>query len=140
MEKLPSEIMEKFLKGEHVMHHRPGIWNGIWSDMYIETTFMRYGKGPKGIIGITLKPSAVKRWAFSMHVGCQVANDVATITQRQNKKEVSSHKEENPARIRSDQKDRNSIRNKLEISIDPLDPTDHPDEIVNIVTGRIAPS
>ena len=68
MEKLPAEILEKFLKGEHVMHYRPGIWNGIWSDMYIETTFMRYGKGPKGIIGITLKPSAVKRWAFSMHV------------------------------------------------------------------------
>ena len=131
--KLPAEIPEKFSKGEHVMHHRPGIWNGIWSDIYIETTFMRYGKGPKGIIGITLKPSAVKRWAFSMHVCCQVANDVATITQRQNKKEVSSHKEENPARMRSDQKDRNSIRNKL-------DPTDHPDEIVNIFTGRIAPS
>ena len=101
---------------------------------------MRYGKGPKGIIGIPLKLSAVKRWVSSMHVCCQVANDVATITQRQNKKEVSSHKEENPARIRSDQKDRNIIRNKPESSIDPLDPTDHPDEIVNIVTGRIAPS
>ena len=62
-----------------------------------------------------------------MHVCCQVANDAATITQRQNKKEVSSHKDENHVRIRLDQKDRNSISNKLEISIDPLDPTDYQD-------------
>ena len=140
MERLPTEILEKFLKGEHVMRHKQGIWNGIWSDMYIETTFMRYGKGPKGIIGITLKPSTVKRWAFSMHVCCRVANDVATITQRQTKLELLSHKEENPARVKSDGKDRKNIRNKLEVSIDPLDPTDHPQEIVNIVSGRIAPS
>lgn len=140
MERLPVEILEKFLKGEHVMRHKPGIWNGIWSDMYIETTFMRYGKGPKGIIGITLKPSAVKRWAFSMHVCCRVANDVATITHRRTKVEVSSHKEENPSRVKSDRKDRQNIRNKFEVSMDPLDPTDHPQNIVNIVSGRIAPS
>ena len=29
MEKLPSAVMR----------HHPGLWNGIWSDMYIETTF-----------------------------------------------------------------------------------------------------
>jgi len=50
-----------------------------------------------------------------------------------------SHKEENPSRIKSDSQDRQKIRNKLEMSTDPLDPTDHSDEIVNIVTGRIAP-
>ena len=26
------------------MRHQDGIWNGIWSDMMIETTYMRYGK------------------------------------------------------------------------------------------------
>ena len=140
MQRLPTEILEKFLKGEHVMRHKLGLWNSIWSDMYIETTFMRYGKGPKGIIGITLKPSAVRRWAFSMHVCCRVANDVAKITQRRTSVEVSSHKEENPARVKSDGKDRQNIRAKLEMSTDPLDPNDHPDEIMNIVSGRIAPS
>ena len=140
MQRLPSEILEKFLEGEHVMRHKPGIWNSIWSDMYIETTFMRYGKGPKGIIGITLKPSAVKRWAFSMHVCCRVANEVATITERRKTVEVSSHKEENPARVKSDGIDRQNIRAKLAMFTDPLDPTNHPDEIVNIASGRIAPS
>ena len=140
MQRLPAKLLERFLKGEHVMRHKPGIWNGIWSDMYIETTFMRYGKGPKGIIGITLKPSAVRRWAFSMHVCCQVANDVATMTESQKTEGVSSHKEENPARVKSDGSDRQNIRRKLEMSMDPLDPTDHPDEIVNIVSGRMAPN
>ena len=101
---------------------------------------MRYGKGPKGIIGITLKSSALKRWAFSMHICCRVANDVANITQRQTKAEVVSHKEERPSRIKSDSQNRQKIQNKLEMSTDPLDPTDHADEIMNIVTGRIAPS
>ena len=52
-----TEILEKFMKGEHVTRHTPGIWNGIWTDMMIETTFMRQGKGPNGIIGITLTPN-----------------------------------------------------------------------------------
>ena len=37
---LPKEVLSHFMKGEHVMRHNPGFWNGIWSDMYIETTFM----------------------------------------------------------------------------------------------------
>ena len=139
MQRLPANLLERFLKGEHVMRHKPGIWNGIWSDMYIKTSFMRCVKGQKGIIGITLKPSAVRCWAFSMHVCCQVANDVATMTERQKTEEVSSHKEEKPARVKSDESDRENICRKLAMSMDPLDPTDHPDEIVNIVSGRMAP-
>ena len=55
MEALPANVLEYFMKGAHVMRHRPRLWNGLWSDMFIETTFMRYGHGKAGIIGITLK-------------------------------------------------------------------------------------
>ena len=48
MERLPKEVQDRYLKGEHVMRHKPGIWNAIWSDMFIENTFMRYGHGPGG--------------------------------------------------------------------------------------------
>ena len=44
MERLLQEMLSYFMKGEHVMHHSAGLWNGIWSDMMIETTFMRYGQ------------------------------------------------------------------------------------------------
>jgi hypothetical protein len=62
MTTMPPEILERFMKGEHVTRHTPGVWNGMWTDMMIETTFMRYGKGPNGIIGITLKPNTLKTW------------------------------------------------------------------------------
>ena len=43
MEKLSGDIFHKFMKGEHVMRHQKGLWNGVWSDMMIETTYMKYG-------------------------------------------------------------------------------------------------
>ena len=38
---MPTEILEKFIRGEHVTRHTTGIWNGVWTDMMIEATFMR---------------------------------------------------------------------------------------------------
>ena len=67
---LQGEELSMFMKGEHVMHHVPHLWNGIWSDMYIESTFMCYGHGPGGMIGVTLKPEMLKTWALSLHVCC----------------------------------------------------------------------
>ena len=48
MEDLPTNILEHFMKGAHVMRHVPGLWNGLWSDMFIEPTFMWYGHGKFG--------------------------------------------------------------------------------------------
>ena len=44
MEAMPKLCQGQFLKG---------LRNGIWSDMFIETTFMRYGHGKRGIISVT---------------------------------------------------------------------------------------
>ena len=97
MEKLPKDITARFLKGEHVMRHHAGLWNGIWSDMYIESTFMRYGHGPGGIIGITLNQQALKRWALSLHVCSRIIKDVKEMSEL-DAQDVTSHKEEKPAR------------------------------------------
>lgn len=69
MNRMPKECLDRFLKGEHVMRHKPGPWNGIWSDQMIESTFMRYGHGERGssMTGITMNTAAVKRWALNMH-------------------------------------------------------------------------
>ena len=50
MERLPAELRDRFMKGKHVIGHKPGLWNGIWSDIFIETTFMRYGNGQVAIL------------------------------------------------------------------------------------------
>ena len=59
------------------MRHQAGLWNGMWSDKFIKTTFMQYGQGPGGLIGITLKPSALKRWALSLHICSHLIKDLA---------------------------------------------------------------
>ena len=51
MEKLPNSVLEPFMKGEHAAHLTRGLWNRIWSDMSIETTYMKIGKGPAHLIG-----------------------------------------------------------------------------------------
>uniref|UniRef100_UPI00359005F2 uncharacterized protein n=1 Tax=Myxine glutinosa TaxID=7769 RepID=UPI00359005F2 len=47
------------------------------------------------------------------------------------------HKEEMPARIKADAQDRNALREKVELSIDPLDPDQHQYGLVNVVTGKV---
>ena len=36
--------------------------------MMIETTYMKYEKGPLGMIGITAKPCSEQIWANSHHI------------------------------------------------------------------------
>ena len=129
MESLGQEELSKFMKGEHVMHHVPGLWNGIWSDMFMETTFMRYGHGPGGIIGITLKPETHKTWALSLHICSRLEQDIISLVVKEQDISQEAHKEERKARIVSDRADRQSIRDKLKLCIDPLDPTSHPHQL-----------
>lgn len=140
MERLPEEVLAKFRDGEHVMRHKAGLWNAMWSDMYIETTFMRYGHGPGGLVGITLSPSTFKRWALSLHTCSRLLKDVADMRDVSSESiHISTHKEEAKARIQSDASDRLNIRQMLDNCVDPLNPEEHPDGILNIVSGRIGP-
>ena len=128
MESLPSPILNLFMKRQQ------GIWNGIWSDMF---TFMRYGRGPSGIIGITLRPETLKIWALDLHTCSQLASDVASLSDKEHPT-LDTHKEETKSRLAADKADRNNIRNKLDMFIDPLDPSVHPNEIISISSGRLA--
>ena len=140
MESLPSDVLEYFMKGDHVMRHVPGIWNGIWSDMYIETTFMRYGHGKRGIIGITLKPETLKTWALSLHICSHLEANLADMVEGVKMNVQSSHKEEGKGRITSDGEDRKGLQKKLEKCTDALNPEMHPSGTVNIVSGKIGDS
>ena len=139
MEKLSGPVLKEFRMGNHVMRHQPGIWNGIWSDMFIESTFMRYGHGPGGVIGITLKPSTLKRWALSLHICSQLVQDITEMRETHRQTKVTEHKEEMPSRIRSDGVDREKLKDRLNTCIDPLQPDSHPPGLINVVTGRLCP-
>ena len=45
------------------------------------TNFMRYGKGPRGLIGITVKLNAMKTWALTLHICCRMQKDIREMTQ-----------------------------------------------------------
>ena len=137
MKRLPQEVLSHFMKGEHVMHHSAGLWNGIWSDMMIETTFMRYGHAPGGIVGITLKPETPKVWALSLHACSRLDSDLDDMTDEDTQsKVVTTHKAEAKARIAEDKRDRDGIRQKLDTCINPLDSSAHPSGVVNVVSGQ----
>jgi len=141
MEKIPPHVQTHFMKGEHITRHIRGIWNGIWSDQFIESTFMRYGHSSGGIIGITLKEETLKVWALSRHLCCKIETGLDEMEEDgPDGCSQTSHKEESKARIAADAKDRDGIRQKLATCIDPLNPSDHPDEIVNISSGKIGDS
>lgn len=74
---------------------------------------MRYGHGAKDIIGITLKPPALKQWALSMHVCTKLIKHVADMTGGYEQVDVATHKKDKPSRIRADNKDQMNIKENL---------------------------
>lgn len=140
IERLPADLQAHLLNEGHAMRHREGLWNGIPSDMFIESTFMRYGHGRAGIVGLTLKPETLKTWALSRHVCSQLMIELDEMRgDTDDNRFQKSHKEESTSRIENDKKDRNEIRKKVSMCIHPLDPNIHPDQLVNVATGSIAP-
>ncbi len=102
MEKLPPHVKHLFLKG-HVMQHICGIWNGVWSDQFIESTFMRYGHSTGGVIGITLKQNAMKKWALSRHICCMMESKMVQMEEETESSKVQlHHKEEGMASLQAD--------------------------------------
>ena len=114
--------------------HQKGLWNGMWTDMYIETTLMKYCHGPGGIVGITLNEHALCRWALSLHICSRLTKGIADLKEA-TLFEVDHHKEESTSRVKADSNDRNAIRDKLETCVDPLD-VSQGQNLINIVTGK----
>ena len=73
------------------------------------------------------------------HTCSQNVHDLTAMSEGHTVIEVTTHKEEMPFRIRLNQEDREKVREMLQSCIDPLDPADHSDRVINIVTARIGP-
>ena len=101
--------------------------------------YFRYGHGPGGIIGITLEPATLSRWALSLHICSRLIRDVSLMSEDPDE-DVTRHKEELPHRIQADNNDRKKIGTKIRNGMNPLDPKEHPPGLINVVTGRIAPN
>ncbi len=78
------------------MRHNQGIWNAIRSDMFIESTFVRYGHQAGCLTVLTLKPSAVTNMALSLHTCSQLRGDLLAMKDKQNNKTTITHNEAGP--------------------------------------------
>ena len=108
------------------------------SDQFIETTWMKRGKGPSGIIGDTHNRQTVATWSYSQHAVVTLMGDLQLMTDEDNTSKLT-HKEETMGRIKSDTQDRQSLHGTLSECIDPMDPQSHPHgALMNVVTGAIA--
>ena len=76
---------------------------------------------------------------MGLQYACQIVHDLTDLSEGHTVTDATTHKDEKPSRIRSAEEDRERIREQLQSCIDPLDPADHPDRVINIVTGRIGP-
>ena len=136
MEALPDDVRYHFMKGEHTVQLSDAVWSGIWSDMAIETSYMRFGKGSAGIIGQSTNMETIKVWAYSMNACCEVVECLERM-ENEASSANNAHKEEKKSRISQDGADRDVLRKRLEYSIDIFDASQHTDGLVNIVTGKV---
>ena len=77
----------------------------------IETTVMQYRHGPNGMTGLTFNEKALNRWAKILHISSIMGKNLLDLKEASTSRDVSHHKEENRSRIVKDQKDREKIRN-----------------------------
>ena len=64
---------------------------------------------------------------------------VRSLSNTEQDSQHTRHKEEAEGRIKTDQADHQSLRDTLDVCIDPLEYASHPDgALMNIVTGQIA--
>jgi len=141
MKGLNPEMLKKIQEGAFV-RHIPGIYNSTWTDMFIETTYMRLGHGPAWTTGIATDCHQMVKWALSFALTGEVAQHVLAMNNNEQHtlhRLHTHHKEETEGRIRVDKADHLSIRNTLDVCIDPLDDKSHPNgALMNIISGQIA--
>ena len=77
------------------------------------THVMRYGRGPRGLIGITVKAIAMKTWALSLHICCRMQNDIREMTLAP-ARDVDETPSQRGTDAGHDANDRDKLRNKLE--------------------------
>ena len=102
---LGPDILDRFCQGQQSLHHTAGIYNGQWSDMFIETNWMRKGHGPGSIIGMTENPQTMASWVYSMDATTTLTGDLNKMS-GDDANVQTTHKEETERRINRDGHDR----------------------------------
>ena len=124
MEGLPQHVLKCFMKVELVKGHIPGVAKLYGVSCSLSLCFMRYGHGKRSL--------HLKIWGFSFHICSRLEEDISLIISKENTEEQEKRQEEEKDRIQSDAKDKDSIRRKLDIYIESLDPVKASSNVCNL--------
>ena len=113
------------LKDGAFVRHIPGTYNATWTDMFIESTYVRLGHCPE-----RLEPDGFATCGELTHDATKMNNAQREV--------IHTHHKESQARIQNDNDDRCIIHSTLTMCINPLNDASHPDgALINILTGEI---
>ena len=93
MKGLNPDIIKKLQHGAFV-RHIPGIYNATWTDMFIETTYMRFGHGPDVAVGVATDYQQMVKWALSFALSGKVSQNVPAMSNATQNTLHTHHKEE----------------------------------------------
>ena len=86
----------------------------------------------EGIVGSTNKIETIKTWAYSYNDCLTLTNGLEEMREEDITNVQLTHKEEEKSLMKNYGFDRNALREKLAICIDPLSPSEHPTGLINI--------
>ena len=109
-------MMMKKRKHGAFVRNIPGIYNSTWTDMFIETTYVRMWHGHTGAIRVATDYHQIAKLAlYSFALSGHVSQSVRSFSNAEQYSHHTRHKEEAEGRIKTDQADR--MRDKLDVCI-----------------------
>ena len=132
-------VMYKFLEngGFVVRRTKTRDFNCVPTDQALEQTINREAKGTGGVIGFTLRKSALLRWMLTRHISGEYSEGFQQLFE--NTSQRNTHEELSPSRMLRDKSDVTAIKDYiLNHCQNPFDVNTSPKELVNITTGQIA--
>ena len=134
---LPDEVREAFKAGQFTVKRSAGKYNGIWSDMGVESTVIRDSKSRSGIIGLTGRGTSLLRWSLTR----QLLGRYAAAMQERSKHGASSakngtHEQQRPAMLLQDEQHSETMsKHMVDNFMDPFRADDHPKGLISISSG-----
>ena len=137
LEKEHPAPYQHFKDGGFVVRRSSQRFDAVSNDQALEQMVNRDGKSQGGVIGLTLRKSALTRWLVTRHVTSEYADAFKSLTTDHNVN-GTRHKELGKGRIVKDEEDVMKIVHILQDNQNPFDLATVPSELTNIITGRIA--
>lgn len=112
-------------------------FNCVATDQALEQTVNRDGKSKGGVIGLTLRKSALTRWLKTRHVTAEYVESFTSLCNT-GVKDRETHPELGKARMARDEADVCKIVETASQYQNPFDLDTVPSDLINIATGRVA--